>query len=114
MVSISVLDWVKLPTAKEPTTKALPISNFQDQLPTALAFGRWECLGSWLCGSWELSLLPQRRRRLQSWPHDPGELAALHQLSSFAAPAGDVVLGGADRLLCTAAGLDCHQVAIPR
>src|SRR5215203_4115256 len=66
-------------------------------------------------GSWRLGVdsFSQRLRRLRRRPDHPRELAALHQLPSLAAAAGDVVLGGADRLLGTAAGLDGHQIAIP-
>src|SRR5688572_16259193 len=42
------------------------------------------------------------------------ELSALQQFAAFAAAAGDLVFGGADRLLAAAARFNPHQIAIAR
>src|SRR4026207_284526 len=54
----------------------------------------------------------QRRRVVDVRWNYAGKLASLEQFASLAAAAGHLVLGCADGLLASAAGLDPHQVTV--
>src|SRR5688572_20451780 len=54
----------------------------------------------------------ERRRVFHVGRYHPRKLPPLEQFPSFAAPAGNLVLRGADRLLAAPAGFHPHQVPV--
>src|SRR5687767_14081165 len=80
------------PTANGQTAKCQNGQRPTPNVPTQLVVGRRKLMGHSL-------LSGQRLRRLGNRPDDASKLTPLQELAPLAAPAGDLVLRGADCLL---------------